>query len=149
MIFTAWCACCAMSAAAQDCEISLTIAKAAQKEELPSQVQEILGNRLAAAVAAQGGVANSNFTPFFITAKTNTLYKETLSGPPVSTALTVQLTLYIGDAVGQKVFSTLTVDAKGVGTNISIYQCFPCNKWQKRENARIYTRRERKNYLLV
>ena len=43
MIFTAWCACCAMSAAAQDCEISLTIAKAAQKEELPSQVQEILG----------------------------------------------------------------------------------------------------------
>ena len=42
MIFTAWCACCAMSAAAQDCEISLTIAKAAQKEELPSQVQEIL-----------------------------------------------------------------------------------------------------------
>lgn len=30
MIFTAWCACCAMSAAAQDCEISLTIAKAAQ-----------------------------------------------------------------------------------------------------------------------
>ena len=77
MIFTAWCACCAMSAAAQDCEISLTIAKAAQKEELPSQVQEILGNRLAAAVAAQGGVANSNFTPFFITAKANTLYKET------------------------------------------------------------------------
>lgn len=119
MIFTAWCACCAMSAAAQDCEISLTIAKAAQKEELPSQVQEILGNRLAAAVAAQGGVANSNFTPFFITAKANTLYKETLSGPPVSTALTVQLTLYIGDAVGRKVFSTLTVDAKGVGTNIN------------------------------
>ena len=114
MIFAAWCACCAMSVAAQDCEISLTIAKAAQKEELPSQVQEILGNRLAAAVAGQGSVANSNFTPFFITARTNTLYKETLSGPPVSTALTVQLTLYIGDAVGQKVFSTLTVDAKGV-----------------------------------
>ena len=42
MIFAAWCACCAMSVAAQDCEISLTIAKAAQKEELPSQVQEIL-----------------------------------------------------------------------------------------------------------
>ena len=47
MIFAAWCACCAMSVAAQDCEISLIIAKAAQKEELPSQVQEILGNRLA------------------------------------------------------------------------------------------------------
>lgn len=37
MIFAAWCACCAMSVAAQDCEISLIIAKAAQKEELPSQ----------------------------------------------------------------------------------------------------------------
>lgn len=62
MIFTAWCACCAaMSAAAQDCEISLTIAKAAQKEELPSQVQEILGNRLAAAVAAQGGCCQFQF----------------------------------------------------------------------------------------
>ena len=34
MIFAAWCACCAISVAAQDCEISLTIAKAAQKEEL-------------------------------------------------------------------------------------------------------------------
>ena len=63
-------------------------------------------------------VANSNFTPFFITAKANTLYKETLSGPPVSTALTVQLTLYIGDAVGQKVFSTLTVDAKYEGSTL-------------------------------
>lgn len=31
MIFAAWCACCAMSVAAQDCEISLIIAKAAQK----------------------------------------------------------------------------------------------------------------------
>lgn len=31
MIFAAWCACCVMSVAAQDCEISLTIAKAAQK----------------------------------------------------------------------------------------------------------------------
>ena len=51
MIFAAWCACCAMSVAAQDCEISLIIAKAAQKEELPSQVQEILGNRLAAALS--------------------------------------------------------------------------------------------------
>ena len=27
MIFAAWCACCAISVAAQDCEISLTIAK--------------------------------------------------------------------------------------------------------------------------
>lgn len=61
MIFTAWCACCAMSAAAQDCEISLTIAKAAQKEELPSQVQEILGNRLAAAVAARRGCCQFQF----------------------------------------------------------------------------------------
>ena len=144
MIFTAWCACCAMSAAAQDCEISLTIAKAAQKEELPSQVQEILGNRLAAAVAAQGGVANSNFTPFFITAKANTLYKETLSGPPVSTALTVQLTLYIGDAVGQKVFSTLTVDAKGVGTNINRAYI---NAFRAINGKNV--KMERKNYLLV
>lgn len=119
MIFTAWCACCAMSAAAQDCEISLTIAKVR-----PERGTSISGTRdfrksFSCGSGRSGGVANSNFTPFFITAKANTLYKETLSGPPVSTALTVQLTLYIGDAVGQKVFSTLTVDAKGVGTNIN------------------------------
>ncbi|MCD7926284.1 MAG: hypothetical protein LUI85_17025 [Bacteroides sp.] len=119
IIFTVWCVCFAMSVAAQDCEISLTVARAAQKEVLPSQVQEILGNRLSTAVAGQGVIANSNFTPFFITAKVNTLYKETLPGPPVSTALTTQLTLYIGDAIGQKVFSTLSMDVKGVGTNIN------------------------------
>ncbi len=66
MIFAAWCACCAMSVAAQDCEISLTIAKADQKEELQSQVQKILANRLAAPVAGQGSVANFYYTPFFI-----------------------------------------------------------------------------------
>ena len=122
MIFTAWCVCCAMSAAAQDSEISLTKAKAAQKEEVPSQVQEILGNRLAAAVAAQGGVANSNFTPFFITAKANTLYKETLSGPPVSTALTVQLTLYIGEDVykRQEGMIRLWVDFRKTGEGICV-----------------------------
>ncbi len=113
------CACFAIPMAAQDCEIHLMVGRAPQKEQLPARVEEILDTRLATAVAGQGVVANSNFTSFFITGKINTLYKETVPGPPVSTAITAQLTLYMGDAIGQKLFSTLTLDVKGAGTNLT------------------------------
>lgn len=113
------CVCFAIPMAAQDCEIHLMVGQVPQKELLPARVEEILGTRLATAVASQGVIANSNFTSFFVTGKISTLYKETLPGPPVSTAITAQLTLYMGDAIGQKVFSTLTLDVKGAGTNLS------------------------------
>lgn len=113
------CACIAMPVLAQDCEIHLTVGRMAQVEQLPVRVEEVLSTRLSSAVASQGVIANSNFTSFFVAGKVNTLYKETLPGPPITTAVTAELTLYMGDAIGQKIFSTLSMEIKGAGTNLS------------------------------
>lgn len=119
MFIAVYFVCFAIPMAAQDCEIHLMVSRAPQKEKLPFRVEEVLDTRLATAVASQGVITNSNFSSFFVTGKIITLYKETLPGPPISTAITTQLILYMGDAIGQKVFSTLTLDVKGVGTNIN------------------------------
>ena len=104
---------------AQECTVAMTVLPAPQAENIPSNVIDLLGNRLSAAVAGQGVIANQDFTSFFISAKLNTLYKETVPGPPIMTALTAQITLYIGDVIGKKVFSTLTLDVKGAGNNLT------------------------------
>lgn len=104
---------------AQECTVAMTVLPAPQTENIPSNVINLLGNRLSAAVAEQGVIANQDFTSFFISAKLNTLYKETVPGPPIMTALTAQITLYIGDVIGEKVFSTLTLDVKGAGNNLT------------------------------
>ena len=103
---------------AQNCEIHLMVAPVEQGEEVTEGFNEMLMTRLEQAVSQTGVVADPNFSQFFITGKLTHLYKETLPGPPVQTALHSTLTLYVGDAVNQQVYATQAFEVRGVGNSL-------------------------------
>ena len=107
-----------LTAGAADCDITLKAIPIEQGEEVPADVSDAIATRLMAA-ATKSGVVGAVDSRFFITAKFNHSYKETLAGPPAQTAIKSTMTLYIGDVIDQKVFATTSIDVRGVGTSLN------------------------------
>jgi hypothetical protein len=61
-----------------------------------------------------GSQANARF---IITANVNVGTKDIIAGPPQLIAQNLDVTLYVGDAVTNTIFSNTTITVKGVGTN--------------------------------
>lgn len=76
-----------------------------------------LSIRLLRALTADGVSADDNYGQFYITGRFDDVYKETLAGPPASTAVHTTLTLMVADIFGNKVFSTESFELRGVGTS--------------------------------
>ena len=64
----------------------------------------------------QNGIASMDYLgQFFITVHAAPLTKDILPGPPTKIAETMEFTFYIADYYNQIIFSTASVNAKGVG----------------------------------
>ncbi len=105
------------SQANAQCGVHLMVAPVHQGEEIPDDVNNMLMTRLETAVCATGVIASPNYDRFFITGKFTHFYKDVVPGPPMSNALRTSLTLYIGDAISQKVYASSTYELYGVGTS--------------------------------
>ncbi len=116
-LFTIILAALSLTAKSQNCEIHLMVAPIDEGEQVSESFNDMLMTRLSQVVAQSGVVADPNFSQFFLTAKFNNAYKETLAGPPIQTALHTTMTLYIGDAQNQQVYATQSYDLRGVGTS--------------------------------
>lgn len=69
-------------------------------------------------IASNNGMAGSDINPRFIfTANINIESKDINYGPPKMVAQNVEITFFIGDAVKNIIFSSLTLSIKGVGSN--------------------------------
>ncbi len=109
--------CASVHMQAQDCDLHLMALQAPGSDVISEELSDHLLTQVATAIVSDGVYASADYTSFFISAKAKTLYKESLPGPPLSIVLKTQLTLNIGDIVGQKVYSTLSLELKGVGSN--------------------------------
>jgi hypothetical protein len=84
---------------------------------VPAEAKQLLYTKLTQ-VAASAGMGGSQANPrFVITAKVNIGSKDIVAGPPQMVAQNVDVTMIIGDAVAGAIFSTVTINLKGVGTN--------------------------------
>ena len=64
----------------------------------------------------QNGIASMDYLgQFFITAHVVPLTKDILPGPPTKISETMEITFYIADYYNQVIFSSATVNTKGVG----------------------------------
>ena len=100
------------------CNVHLMVAPVEQGADIPSDVEDMLMTRLTAAISAGEGVtADENYDQFFVAGKFNHLYQDVVPGPPMSHVLKTMLTLYIGDVTSKKIYSTTTMELKGVGTS--------------------------------
>lgn len=87
------------------------------QESMPEHASNMLTNKLNQIISTNG-IANSSYNSrFIITANANVMTKDLLATAPPMTALTLDVTLYIGDGIDGKKFASKSLTVKGVGTN--------------------------------
>lgn len=88
-----------------------------QIEKMPDAARSLLSNKLSQ-IVTQGGMGGSAINErFIITANISILTKDLLATAPPMTALTLEVTLYIGDGIDGTKFASKSIEVKGVGTN--------------------------------
>lgn len=102
---------------AQNCEIPLMVVIPDQIDYLPPSSESYLKTKLTNMTTEIGMSAGSEVTQFAIVPQINLVGKDMIVGPPRMVSLDMDMTLYITDMWGEKVFSSTTINLKGVGTN--------------------------------
>ncbi len=88
-----------------------------EKLELTSEVKNTLLTKLDQ-ISSSNGMGGSQINHrFIITANVTIGTKDIIAGPPQMLAQNLELTLFIGDAITNTIFSTISMSLKGVGTN--------------------------------
>ena len=88
-----------------------------EKLELTSEVKNTLLTKLDQISSANGMGGSQINHRFIITANVTIGSKDVIAGPPQMLAQNLELTLFIGDAITNTIFSTISMSLKGVGTN--------------------------------
>ena len=84
---------------------------------IPTEAKNLLLTKLNQ-ITSNNGMGGSQANPrFIITANVNVGTKDIIAGPPQMVAQNLDVTLFIGDAVTNTIFSNTTLSLKGVGTN--------------------------------
>lgn len=84
---------------------------------MPTEAKNFLSNKLSQ-ITSTNGMGGSQINPrFIITANVIIGTKDIIAGPPQMIAQNLDITLFIGDAQSNIVFSNLTLSVKGVGVN--------------------------------
>ena len=87
------------------------------KIALPSEAKNLLITKLNQ-ITSNNGMGGSQANPrFIITANVNVGTKDIIAGPPQMIAQNLDVTLFVGDAVTNTIFSNTALNLKGVGTN--------------------------------
>ena len=84
---------------------------------LPAEAKSLLTTKISQ-ITSNNGMGGSQVNPrFIITANVNVGTKDIIAGPPQMIAQNIDITLFIGDAVTNTIFSNAIFSLKGVGTN--------------------------------
>ncbi len=107
-----------MNAWADNCELDIcVVVPDAVESEISESTAKAVANRLTRALSASGTVADENYGQLYLSAGFSHLYTETLAGPPMQEVVHTQMTVYVADIFGNKVFDSETFDLRGVGSS--------------------------------
>jgi hypothetical protein len=85
-------------------------------EGIPEGAKSLLKTKLSS-IATQNGMTGGNSPRFIITANLNVLTKDITPTAPPMTAVTLEVTLCIGDGINGTKFASTSINVKGVGSN--------------------------------
>lgn len=97
--------------------ITLSVIVPEQQDPLPAGAESYLVNKLTQVAINNGIAAGRDFGRFFIAANIGMATKDILPGPPTQISQNMEITLYIADYFDQKIYSSTTIKATGIGTN--------------------------------
>lgn len=100
--------------------------------DIPDEASRYLENRLRRLITLYGMADNGLSERFVLTAKINITSKDIVPTTPSRVSQKMEVTLYIGDVVENKVYSSVSVSLAGIGINetksfISAFQNLPIN----------------------
>ena len=105
-------------AAGNSCDLHIqVVTPPAELTDGDPAVAKTLATRLVTTLNKAGYSASANYGQFMITGRFDDIYKETVPGPPASTAVHTTLTLMVADILGNKVFASESFDLRGVGNS--------------------------------
>lgn len=84
---------------------------------IPNEARNLLETKLKEITSLNGMCGSSANPRFIITANVNIATKDIIAGAPTKVSQRVNLTLFIGDAINNTVFSSTTLSLIGVGEN--------------------------------
>jgi predicted Rdx family selenoprotein len=88
-----------------------------ENSDIPTESKKSLETKLNQ-ITTNNGMGGSDVNPrFIITAVLNIGTKDIIPGPPQMIAQNIDVTLFVGDAITNTVFSNTIISIKGVGTN--------------------------------
>lgn len=106
-----------LTCAAQNCDIDISVVGITKGEVVPEAVESRLEAKLANAMAKAGILSAPYEAQFFLAARFDDAFNDIIAGPSPKVVVKTSLTLYIGDAVNQKIFASQSFDLKGVGAS--------------------------------
>ncbi len=84
---------------------------------MPTEAKNFLATKLSQ-IATNNGMGGSQVNPrFVLTAAVNVGTKDIIPGPPQMVAQNLEITLFVGDALDNTMYSNVILNVKGVGTN--------------------------------
>lgn len=86
-------------------------------EDLSDEAAKLLQTKLTQIITANGVADNEYITRFILTARINVITKDIVAGPPQRISQKLEITLMMGDVEADKLYSTMTIIAMGVGTS--------------------------------
>ncbi|NWJ50253.1 MAG: hypothetical protein HXX14_05265 [Bacteroidetes bacterium] len=103
--------------ASENGRIGLTAYVPQQVDKISEGTGNMLVNKLNQIATQNGFAGDAYFSRFILTANIVPLTKDILATAPPMIALTLEITLYIGDSEGGTLFASKSITLKGVGTN--------------------------------
>ncbi len=97
--------------------IALTAYVPEQVDNMPEAARSMLNNKLNQVITQNGMGSSAMNSRFIITANITVLTKDLTPTAPPMTAMTSEISLYIGDGFDGKKFASTSITVKGVGTN--------------------------------
>lgn len=85
-------------------------------EPFPTSAKAQLENKLNRLLTQNGISSTNHATQFLLTAVATPLTKDILPGPPTQIAETMEITFYVADVYNKMIFSSTSVNTRGVGT---------------------------------
>ncbi len=99
------------------CTIDMSVIQISHDSEIPQESLDHLSQRLQSICGQFSFDTNDSSSRFFIAGRFSNSYMNLLPGPPQQTALHTTLTIYIGDLEAKKIFSSISIELRGVGTS--------------------------------
>lgn len=107
-----------LSAYADTCEMDICVVTPdATESEISESTANAVAKRLVQALTATGTAADENYGQLYLSAHFSHLYTETLAGPPMQNVIRTEMTVYVADIFGNKVFDSETFELRGVGSS--------------------------------